>query len=173
MEEEPTSEPRENRDPITGRMGGASARHGIRHDRRSCGGCGHWRGHRGPVGGVSGAVVGGVVGAFGGRSVAEAVNPTEEEQYWRENHPRQPYAGPDFGYKYYAPAYRTGYEGLTKYPGKKYEEIEDDLALDYEKNAIGSPLPWDRAQPAAKAAWDKLSGVTAPRDRTRGIRSGL
>jgi uncharacterized protein YcfJ len=38
----------------------------------------------GPVGGVAGTVVGGVIGAYGGRSVAEAVNRTEEEQYWRE-----------------------------------------------------------------------------------------
>jgi len=105
--------------------------------------------------------------------VAEAVNPTEEEQYWRENHPRQPYASSDFGYEHYEPAYRTGYEAFTKYPGKKYEEIEADLARDYEKNAISSPLPWDRAQPAAKAAWDKRSGVTAPRDPARGIRRGL
>ena len=60
----------------------------------------------GPVGGVAGTVVGGVIGAYGGRSVAEAVNPTEEEQYWRENHPRQPYASSDFGYEHYAPAYR-------------------------------------------------------------------
>ena len=73
----------------------------------------------GPVGGVTGTVVGGVIGGLGGRSVAEAVNPTEEEQYWRENHPRQPYASSDFGYEDYAQAYRTGYEGFTKYTGKK------------------------------------------------------
>jgi hypothetical protein len=173
MEEEPTSEPRENRDPITGERGAHLLGTGLGTTGGAVAGAAIGAAIGGPVGGVSGAVVGGVVGAFGGRSVAEAVNPTQEEQYWRENHPGQPYASPDFGYEYYAPAYRTGYEGLTKYPGKKYEEIEDDLALDYEKNAIGSPLPWDRAQPAAKAAWEKLSGVTGPRDRTRGIRSGL
>ena len=75
--------------------------------------------------------------------------------------------------EHYAPAYRTGYEGFTKYPGKKYEEIEDDLALDYEKNAVGSLLPRGCARPAAKAAWEKLSGVRGPRDPARGIRSGL
>jgi hypothetical protein len=74
--------------------------------------------------------------------------------------------------EHYAPAYRTGYEGFTKYPGKKYEEIEDDLALDYEKNAVGSLLPRGCARPAAKVAWEKLSGVRGPRDPARGIRSG-
>ena len=173
MEEEPTSEPRENRDPITGEPGAHPLGTGLGTTGGAVAGGAIGTAIGGPVGGVAGTVVGGVIGAFGGRSVAEAVNPTEEEQYWRENHPRQPYVSSDFGYEHYAPAYRIGYEGFTKYPGKKYEEIENDLARDFEKNAIGSPLPWDRARPAAKAAWEKLSGVTAPRDPTRGIRSGL
>lgn len=172
MDEGPTSEPKENRDPITGEPGAHPLGTGLGTTGGAMAGAAIGAAIGGPVGGVAGTVVGGVVGAYGGRSVAEAVNPTEEEQYWRENHPQQPYSSSDFVYEDYAPAYRTGFEGFTKYSGKKYEEIEDDLALDYEKNAIGAPLPWDRARPAAKAAWDKLSGVTEPRDPAREVRSG-
>jgi hypothetical protein len=49
-----------------------------------------------------------------------------------------------------------------RYPGKKYEEIEDDLALDYERNRADSPLPWDQARHATRAAWMKVSGAVAP-----------
>ncbi len=60
-----------------------------------------------------------------------------------------------------------------KYVGKKYEEIEEDLALDYEKHRVGSLLPWDEARHATRAAWDRVSGVVSPRDPTRGTRSGF
>jgi hypothetical protein len=76
-------------------------------------------------------------------------------------------------YEDYAAAYRTGYEGFYKYPGKAYEEIESDLALDYERARPGDALPWDHARHAVHAAWAKLSHDVGPRDPDRGIRSGL
>ena len=98
---------------------------------------------------------------------------TKAEAYWREHHAKQPYADKNLSFEHYAPAYRTGHEGAAKYTGKKFEEIEDDLALDYEKNRAGSDLPWDQARPAVQAAWDRLGGVISPRDPDRGIRSGF
>src|SRR5436853_4858610 len=38
------------------------------------------------VGGVVGAVVGAVAGGLAGKGVAEAVNPTAEDAYWRNEH---------------------------------------------------------------------------------------
>ena len=46
----------------------------------------------------------------------------------------QDWASEGSTYDQYAPAYRTGYEGVTKYAGKPYEQIETDLALDYQKH---------------------------------------
>ena|SRR5437879_9785891 len=100
-------------------------------------------------------------------------DPAEHEAYWREQHPKQPYADKNRSYEDYAPAYRLGYEAASKYAGKEFEEIEDDIALDYERGRPGDALPWDHARPAVKAAWDKLSGVVSPRDPERGTRSGF
>ena len=97
----------------------------------------------------------------------------KEEAYWREQHSNQPYADKKFSYEQYEPAYRTGFEGFHKYPGKAYEEIEDDLALDYQRNHTGAALPWDHARHAVRAAWAKVSQDIGPRDPDRGIRSGL
>jgi hypothetical protein len=115
-------------------------------------------------------VVGGVAGAYSGRGVAEAVNPTAEEKFWRENHSAQEWAKEGSTYEQYAPAYRTGYEGVMKYAGKQYHEIEADLARDYEKNDANPAIPWDRARPAVRGAWDRLGGVSGPRDTDRGLR---
>ena len=97
---------------------------------------------------------------------------TKEEAYWRESHPKQSYSGKS-SYDDYAAAYRTGYEGFHRYPGKPYEEIEDDLALDYQRTQAGAALPWDHARHAVRAAWAKLSQDVAPRDPDRGIRGSI
>jgi hypothetical protein len=93
---------------------------------------------------------------------------TEEETYWREHHRKQPFGKPGHTYDHYAPAYRTGYEGFHKHPDKKFEEVETDLARDYQKHQ--PVLPWEDAKDAARVAWDKLAGVIAPRDVSRGVR---
>ncbi len=102
-----------------------------------------------------------------------SVDPGKEEAYWREQHPNQPYADQARSYEDYAPAYRVGMEAATKYPGKSFEEIEDDIALDYQRTRVGAALPWDHARHAVHAAWAKLSHDIGPRDPDRGIRSGF
>ena len=97
----------------------------------------------------------------------------EEEKYWREQHPKQPFAKPEHTYGDYAHAYQTGSEAFHKYPGKDFAEIEDDVALDYERSKPGSALPWDHARHAVRAAWARLGHDIGPRDVDRGIRSGF
>ena len=102
-----------------------------------------------------------------------ASDSAKEEIDWREHHAAQSYASGERCYEDFAPAYRTAQAALVKHPGKKFEEIEDELALDYGKHQTGSALPWDEARPAVRSAWDRLGGVISPRDPTRGIRSGF
>jgi hypothetical protein len=52
----------------------------------------------------------------------------------------------------------VGEEAAAKYPGKRFHEIEDDVALDYEKHQVGGALPSDHVRGASKAAWAKASG---------------
>jgi len=107
------------------------------------------------------------------KKVPAAVDHKKEESYWREQHSKQPYADQARSFDDYAPAYRTGAEAAVKYQGKDFEEIEDDVALDYQRNKPGSALPWDHARHAVHAAWAKLSHDIGPRDSDRGIRSGF
>lgn len=97
----------------------------------------------------------------------------EEEAYWREHHAGQSYADQNRSFEDYAAAYRMGYDAAVKHRGKNFEDIEDDVALDYAKAHPGDALPWDHARPAVKAAWDRMAGVIAPRDVDRGTRTGF
>jgi len=173
MDEQRKEEAHINPDPLTGEAGSHPVGTGVGTAGGGLAGVAIGAAIAGPVGAAVGAVVGGVVGAYSGHGVAEAVNPTVEEEYWRENHTAQEWAEKDSTYEHFAPAYRTGYEGVTKYAGQHYHEIELDLARDYEKNDANPAIPWDRARPAVKAAWHRVSGVTGPRDTDRGVRTGI
>ena len=95
-----------------------------------------------------------------------------EERYWREHHGGQPHATEGTSFEHFAPAYRVGAQAATKYPGKQFDEIEDDIALDYEKHQVGEALPWDHVRGASKAAWAKVTGLYA-REPSRGIRGSI
>ena len=170
MDEQRIDEAKKNPDPLTGEPGSHPIGTGVGTAGGGITGAAIGGAVGGPVGAAVGAIVGGIAGAYGGKGVAEAVNPTVEENYWRENHGAQEWAGSESKFDDYAPAYRTGYEGVTKYAGRPYHEIEADLARDYEKNDANPAIPWDRARPAVRAAWHRVSGVTGPRDTDRGIR---
>jgi hypothetical protein len=66
-----------------------------------------------------------------GKGVAEKIDPTVEDAYWRENYTTRPYYKKGATYETYQPAYRTGYEGRTRYTGRSFEEAETDLRSGY------------------------------------------
>ena len=103
--------------------------------------------------------------------------PKKEEIYWREQHAKQPYADKNLACEHYAPAYRTGIKAAEKYPGKPFEEIEDEVALDYERNKAGSALPWDHAQACSACRLGEIerrrrSARFRPRNSQRILRLG-
>jgi uncharacterized protein (TIGR02271 family) len=112
----------------------------------------------GPVGTAAGAVVGAIVGGLAGKGIAEKVNPTAEDAYWREQHTREPYYDRNYTYDDYQGAYRTGYEGYGKWgaQGKTYQDVEPELRREYERNYAKSRLGWEKAQHATRAAWSRF-----------------
>lgn len=114
----------------------------------------------GPAGTVIGAAAGAVIGGLAGKGIAEKIDPTLEEAYWRENHPRQGWAK-GRSYDEFRPAYRVGYEGYAQYGGAgTFEDREAELRRYYESNQ--PKLSWDEARPASRAAWQKLNRNTPP-----------
>jgi hypothetical protein len=109
----------------------------------------------GPVGAVVGLVAGAIAGGVAGKGVAEEMNPKVEDAYWKANFSKQAYVDRDADYATYRPAYRTGYEGRSRYPGKTFEAVEADLQRDYEKSKGKAALSWDKAKKAARDAWNR------------------
>ena len=100
------------------------------------------------------------------------IDPEKEAAYWREQHLKQPYAQ-NYSYEQFEHAYRTGYNSFLKYPGRKFDEVEDSIASDYEEAKPGTALPWDTVRPAANSVWERMSGVISPREPGRGVRNWI
>jgi hypothetical protein len=115
----------------------------------------------GPIGTVLGAAVGAVVGGLGGKAVAEHFDPTVEAQYWRDNHANQAYVADGTTYDDYEPAYRLGSINRDRYANKGFDEVEPDLAKDYEGMKGESSLSWDHAKHATRAAWDRVTNAAS------------
>lgn len=110
----------------------------------------------GPVGAVAGAAVGAVIGGLAGKGVAEAVNPTVEDGYWRDQYVREPYYQSNYTYDDYAPAYRLGYDARGRYTGKDYDSVESELEREYARTRGNSRLEWNDARSATRAAWHRV-----------------
>ncbi len=118
----------------------------------------------GPVGAAIGGVAGAVAGGLAGKAAAEAVNPTEEDAYWRENYEREPYFVGGRTYDHYRPAYELGWSSVGRYEGD-FDAVEPRLADDWRARHATDGLAWTDVRPATRAAWDRASGTALNNDR--------
>jgi phage tail tape-measure protein len=148
---------RENRDPISGTPGAHPVGTGLGGASGAVAGAVAGTAVGGPVGTVVGAVVGAVAGGLVGKGVGEAVNPTEEDAYWRGHYHQEAYYEKGRNYDDYAPAYQTGYESRAEHKGQSFEQAEGDLERRYDRSRGTSALAWEQARPATRAAWNRAA----------------
>ena len=132
-----------NPDPITGEPGSSGGNR-----------CGCRR--RGRGGRCRGGLVGGPVAppsalrsvpwpAASPQGVAESIDPTVEDAYWRENYARRPYYDQRSSYDVFRPAYKYGWESRSRYANRSFDEVEPELRRKWESAKDGSKLAWDKA----------------------------
>lgn len=121
----------------------------------------------GPVGAIVGGAVGAVAGGLAGKGAAEAVNPTEEGNYWRQNHTNRPYFKNGMKYDDLEPGYRYGWESASKpeFTSRRFEEIEPDLSKNWDKFRGASKREWNDVKDATRDAYDRV--------RTRSATPGM
>ena len=99
-----------NRDPITGEPGAHPIGAGLGAAAAGAAAGAAGGAVAGAIGAVVGAVVGGIAGGYAGKEVAESIDPTAEDTYWRNSYSQRPYYDAKTSYDEYAPAYRYGWE---------------------------------------------------------------
>jgi hypothetical protein len=110
----------------------------------------------GPIGTVVGAAAGAVVGGLAGKAAEEAIDPTTEDAYWRENYRNRPYVEKGTSYDTYQPAYQYGWEARRQHRGKRFDEVESSLAAGWQKTKAHASMGWEKAKDAARDAWDRI-----------------
>lgn len=157
-----------NRDPLTGETGSHPVGTGVGAASGGTVGAVIGGAVGGPVGALIGAAVGGLAGGLAGKGVAESVNPTEEDAFWRDNYANRDYAQ-GRTYDDLQPAYRYGWESRTKHHDRNWDQAENDLRSGWDQARGSSSLAWDDARQATRDAWDRVSGRThsiSSEDRT-------
>lgn len=105
---------------------------------------------------IAGVAIGGVIGALAGKEIAQRVNPNAEEIYWQEEHKNQAYFNSLETYDSYAPAYRFGIDAYNTFLGRSFDEIEPQLAKQWDAARGTSRLTWDTAKLAVRDAYERL-----------------
>jgi hypothetical protein len=111
----------------------------------------------GPAGTLVGALAGAVVGGLAGKGIAELVDPSAEDAYWRDTYSTRPYVTPGSTYDDYGPAYRYGVDSYGRYEGRPFDEIETDLERDWSRARGESKLAWENAKHATRDSWQRVS----------------
>jgi uncharacterized protein (TIGR02284 family) len=142
-----------NRDPITGAPGAHPVGTGVGATGGALAGAAAGS-LAGPVGTVVGLVAGAVVGGLGGKAIAENVNPTAEDAYWRESYNREAYVQPGSSYDDYGPAYEMGWSTRAS-RADTFDAVEPSLADEWSTRRGASGLDWEQARPATRAAWER------------------
>jgi hypothetical protein len=96
------------------------------------------------------------VGGLAGKAIAEGINPSVEEAYWRENYAARPYVREGTSYEVYKPAYRFGWETRGRYGELNWAKAEPRLRSEWKEARGDSRLSWDEARSAARDAWDRI-----------------
>jgi hypothetical protein len=112
----------------------------------------------GPVGAVIGTAVAAIAGGLAGKGIAEWVDPTAEDAYWRDEYAKQTYVDEGASYDDYGPAYRYGVASFTRMGERSFDDAQTDLMANWPQSSEGSRLDWSRAQHAVSAAWHRLAG---------------
>lgn len=144
-----------NPDPITGEPGSHPVGSGIGATIGAVAG-GAIGATAGPVGAAAGIVVGGFLGGAAGHSVAEAVNPSDEVEYWRVAFYTRPYSEGEH-FSDYEPAYYAAAATFREYPSIRYDDAEPQLEQAWRSTSATSRVAWDKARHASRDAWERLS----------------
>ena len=112
---------------------------------------------RAAVGTVAEPSSGAVAGGLAGKGEAEATDPARERAYWSAHFSACDYVEQGSSFDDYGPAYGFGVAARGRYPGRDFDDVESEMASDWDASRGVSSLSWQRARHAARDAWNRIS----------------
>jgi hypothetical protein len=148
----------ENRDPLTGAPGAHPVGVGVGGVAGGAAAGALAGSVLGPIGTLVGAAAGVIAGGAMGKGVAERIDPTAENEYWRNEYKERPYADASRDYdRDYATAYGLGLQARENSAGRTWDESEQDLRKQWDSARGDSTLEWAQAKGAVQDSWDRAN----------------
>lgn len=91
-----------------------------------------------------------------GAAMAEVIAPGEYREHFHREYRFAPYYSAGREWLDYEPAYRYGYERFLNCCGRRFEEVEADLARDWSGHRASSRLHWSEAREAVRDGWHHI-----------------
>ena len=82
---------------------------------------------------------------------------TAEDDYWRTSYNTRPYAS-GTNYDRWQPGYRYGWESAQRYPGKTWNDVENDLRAGWDRVEYRTESTWEQIKDAVRDGWDRMMG---------------
>lgn len=76
---------------------------------------------------------------------------TYNPEFWKQRYQESPYYDKSIDEESIQAAYQYGLNSQSRYSNKKFEDVQDDLKLEWDKN---EDLSWESAKHAMKDAWN-------------------
>jgi len=87
----------------------------------------------------------------------ERLNWIDEDAFWRTNFRTRPYASSDRDYDYFQPGYRYGYDSAYRYGDRDWNDVESDLASQWDRYEHRAKSTWEQVKGAVRDAWDRVT----------------
>ncbi len=113
--------------------------------------------------------VGPIVAGEAAREVAEEavhdgsppkIDIDAEADYWRGAYVHRPYMLAGASFADFGPAYAFGAGAHHRFSGRPFDEVETDMAKEWDQHRGTSSLSWERAKEAARDAWSRIKATT-------------
>lgn len=101
-----------------------------------------------------------------GGPLAQAIDPTEYADHFRQAYDTAPYYSSGRQWRDYEPAYRYGYDTYPRYAGRRFDEAADVLEGGWDAARAESRLTWAEASAAVRDGWH-LIGLRSPGEMAR------
>ena len=85
-------------------------------------------------------------------------NWNDDRTWWQENFSTRPYVSVDRRLEDYEPAYRFGFQSLSRYHGRKWNAVEPSLRADWQHFDGRGESTWESVKDAVRDAWDSITG---------------
>lgn len=82
-----------------------------------------------------------------------------DDAWWRDHYPELEGLEADRSFDHYEPAFHYGWDSAHRHPGRRFEDVEDEVGRGWEERRGNVGAPWAEMRQAVHHAFDRAMKV--------------